>query len=167
MAKSSSCNCRYPIWTWFMAQLLCFPSSSLLVAWESSWRWLKALGPCTYVGDLEEVHISCLWLTQHWLLWSLGEWIIRWKIFLSVSPPLCISDFAIKINKSFKKTVKSTLEIVLGTEKILTWINKISMWRAYSLWPNVYLWNIFLIFCNYFAVWSNRILNFVVSKLLV
>ena len=33
----------------------CFPSSSLLVAWESSPRWPKALGPCTRMGDLEEL----------------------------------------------------------------------------------------------------------------
>ena len=32
----------------------CFPSSSLLVAWDSSRGQPKALGPCTRVGDPEE-----------------------------------------------------------------------------------------------------------------
>ena len=39
-------------------------------------------------------------LAQLQPLRPLGEWVTGRKIFLSVSPPLCISDFAIKINKS-------------------------------------------------------------------
>ena len=37
-----------------------------------------------------------------WRLWPLGEWIIGQKVFLSISPLLCISDFPIKIDKPLK-----------------------------------------------------------------
>ena len=43
-----------------MSQLLHFPSSPLFPAWENNRGWTKALGPYTYVGDLEEVPGSWL-----------------------------------------------------------------------------------------------------------
>ena len=42
-------------------------------------------------------------LAHLWLLWLIEEWIIRCKIFLSVSHPLCISAFPIKINIFFDR----------------------------------------------------------------
>ena len=55
-------------------------------------------------------------LAQHKPLRSLGDWIIGWKIFLFVFPPLCISDLVIKINKSWKK--KKEPRTHLGKKKI-------------------------------------------------
>ena len=49
---------------WFMSQLFHFPASSLLVAWESSPGWPKALGPCTHVGDQEEAPFSWFWISS-------------------------------------------------------------------------------------------------------
>lgn len=43
-----------PFECWFVSVLLCFPSNSLLVAWQSSRGWLKVFGPCTLVRDLKE-----------------------------------------------------------------------------------------------------------------
>ena len=65
------------------------------MAWESSGGWPKALGPCTRVGDLKEIPGSWLWIgaaAAVMVTWGMNHWMG------DLSPPLCVSDFAI-INK--------------------------------------------------------------------
>ena len=73
------------------------------VAWESSGRWPKSLGPCACVGDLEEAPGS--WLQICPALAIAAIWGVNHQMddFLSASASLllCLSN---KINKSlFKK----------------------------------------------------------------
>ena len=49
---------------WFVSWLLYYRSSSLLQAWENREERLKALDPCTHVGDLEEAPSSWLQLSS-------------------------------------------------------------------------------------------------------
>ena len=54
-----------------------FPSSSLLVAWESSQGQPKALGPYTWLGDLEEAPGSWLWIGSALAIvagWGVNHW---------------------------------------------------------------------------------------------
>ena len=52
--KSGNRAREMPVTSQFVSQQPRVPSSSLLVAWESSGGWPKALGPFACVGDPEE-----------------------------------------------------------------------------------------------------------------
>lgn len=61
-------------------------NSCLLKAWEASRGWLRCLGPCIHMGDLEDALSS--WLlrsAQLWMLWPFEEWITGYKAFFFVS----------------------------------------------------------------------------------
>ena len=53
---------RHPIWAPVLVPAAPLPIQLSAVAWESSGRWPKSLGPCTRVGDLEEAPGSWLWI---------------------------------------------------------------------------------------------------------
>ena len=55
VVKVLALHARDPIWAPVLSRQPRFPSTSLLVVWESSQGQPKALGPCTHMGDLEEV----------------------------------------------------------------------------------------------------------------
>ena len=54
VVKVLALHAQDPTWAPVLSRQPHFPSSSLLVAQESSRGLPKALGPCTRVGDLEE-----------------------------------------------------------------------------------------------------------------
>ena len=85
--------------THYVSLLLYFPPSSLSVAWESSRGLLKALEPCTRVGDLEEDYFSWLWIGSAPVIVAIWE-VNYWIEDLSVSS-FSKSAFQLKVNEYY------------------------------------------------------------------
>nr|XP_051708725.1 cyclin-dependent kinase 14 isoform X2 [Oryctolagus cuniculus] len=76
------------------------------VAWESSGRWPKCLGPCTRMGDPEEAPGSWLWISTApaiAAIWGVIQRMEDLSLSLSLSLFLPIYNSTSQINKSLKK----------------------------------------------------------------
>nr|XP_051697078.1 uncharacterized protein LOC127489556 [Oryctolagus cuniculus] len=61
-SQSPGLKCQHPVWLSIPVLAAPLPIQLSAVAWSSSRRWAKSLGPCTRMEDPEEAPGSWLWI---------------------------------------------------------------------------------------------------------